>query len=260
MFDQAQGLVQSGDSKFKKQLALKQAEWVKNINEPKAAAEMYLTAGEYKEAIDIIGQQGWIDMLLSVVQLLRKEDKENLAKCAEYLAKHKQYFHAADVYKKIGDIKSLTLVYVAGGQWKEAFACVDQFPDLRQEVYSKYANFLAEQEKFTEAQAAFHAAGMTREALAVLQTLTSNAIYEQRFSDAGYYSWILAHQCLDLLAEEMKRIQGKELSEQQRQSSMRRQQSFLDRYHKLQSMADLYFAYERIYKFIVSVFKCVVQN
>ena len=253
MFDQAQELIRSGDTNFKKQLAMKKAEWIKTINEPKAAAEMYLTAGEFKEAIDIIGQHGWTDMLMTVVHQLDKGDKNNLTKCAEYLMKHKQFYNAIEVYKKAGDSKSLTLVYVACGQWDDAFALVNQFPELKQEVYSKYATQLAQEEKFTEAQAAFHAAGMTREALDVLQTLTANAINENRFSDAGYYTWVLSHQCLDLLAEEKKKIQRlTDLTEQQEEISRKKQQHFLDKYQKLQSVADIYFAYERIYKFIVS--------
>lgn len=62
MFDSAQELIRAGDGQFKKQLAMKKADWVHNINEPRAAAEMYLSAGETRKAIEIIGQHGWIDM------------------------------------------------------------------------------------------------------------------------------------------------------------------------------------------------------
>ena len=40
----------------------KQADWAKNINEPKAAAEMYMSAGEHVKAIDLIGEHGWSEM------------------------------------------------------------------------------------------------------------------------------------------------------------------------------------------------------
>jgi len=42
----------------------KQADWASNLNEPKTAAEMYITAGEYVKAIEIIGENGWADMLV----------------------------------------------------------------------------------------------------------------------------------------------------------------------------------------------------
>jgi len=43
-------------------LLSKQADWATNVNEPKAAAEMYINAGEYLKAIEIIGENGWSDM------------------------------------------------------------------------------------------------------------------------------------------------------------------------------------------------------
>ena len=52
----------SSDPADKKMLITKQADWAKNINEPKAAAEMYLSAGEYQKAIEIIGDHGWSEM------------------------------------------------------------------------------------------------------------------------------------------------------------------------------------------------------
>jgi intraflagellar transport protein 122 len=43
-------------------LTRKKADWAKSINEPRAAAEMYLSAGETIKAIDIVAENGWIDM------------------------------------------------------------------------------------------------------------------------------------------------------------------------------------------------------
>lgn len=43
-------------------LITKQADWARNVNEPKAAAEMYISAGEYIKAIEIIGDHEWADM------------------------------------------------------------------------------------------------------------------------------------------------------------------------------------------------------
>ena len=47
----------------------KQADWASNLNEPKTAAEMYITAGEYVKAIEIIGENGWADMLAFLCML-----------------------------------------------------------------------------------------------------------------------------------------------------------------------------------------------
>ena len=54
------------DSSDRKNLIRKKADWAAKINEPRAAAEMYLSAGETEKAIDIIGEHGWVDMLVEV--------------------------------------------------------------------------------------------------------------------------------------------------------------------------------------------------
>ena len=62
MFLLQQEFIGSGDPQDKKLLITKQADWAKNINEPRAAAEMYLSAGEHLKAIEIIGDHNWADM------------------------------------------------------------------------------------------------------------------------------------------------------------------------------------------------------
>lgn len=48
-----QDFLGSGDPKETKMLITKQADWARNINEPKAAVEMYISAGEHVKAIEI---------------------------------------------------------------------------------------------------------------------------------------------------------------------------------------------------------------
>lgn len=62
MFDSAQELMRAADPVIKQQLVKKKADWVSSINDPRAAAEMYLSAGDIKKAIEITGQHGWVDM------------------------------------------------------------------------------------------------------------------------------------------------------------------------------------------------------
>lgn len=57
-----QDFLGSGDPKDTKMLITKQADWAKNINEPRAAVEMYISAGEHMKAIEISGDHGWVDM------------------------------------------------------------------------------------------------------------------------------------------------------------------------------------------------------
>lgn len=56
---------------------------------------------------------------MSVVRQLDKADRNALTLCAEYLIKTKQYFNAAEVYKKIGDVQNLAMIYIKSCQWQE---------------------------------------------------------------------------------------------------------------------------------------------
>lgn len=64
-----QDFLGSEDSVDRKALLRKKADWACNINEPRAAAEMYLSAGDTLRAIDIIGANGWTDMLVPFAYL-----------------------------------------------------------------------------------------------------------------------------------------------------------------------------------------------
>ncbi|CAB1329305.1 unnamed protein product [Coregonus sp. 'balchen'] len=58
MFEYAKEFVGVRDPKNTHMLMSKQADWAKNSKEPQAAAQMYLSAGEHRKAIDIIGEHG----------------------------------------------------------------------------------------------------------------------------------------------------------------------------------------------------------
>ncbi|RMB99073.1 hypothetical protein DUI87_24619 [Hirundo rustica rustica] len=198
MFDHAKEFLGSGDPKDTKMLIKKQADWAKDINEPKAAVQMYLSAGEHMKAIEISGDHGWVDMLIEIARKLDKAEREPLAKCAFYFKQLDNPGYAAETYMKVGDLKSLVQLHVETHRWEEAFALSEKHPEFKDEVYVPYAQWLAESDRFEEAQKAFHKAGRQSEAVRVLEQLTHNAVVESRFNDAAYYYWMLSMQCLDI--------------------------------------------------------------
>ncbi|RXM91957.1 Intraflagellar transport protein 122-like [Acipenser ruthenus] len=125
----------SGDPKDTKMLITKQADWAQNINEPKAAAEMYLSAGEHMKAIEIIGDNGWVDMLIDQARKLDKAEREPLSKCAFFFKKLQHHGYAAEIYMKMGDLKSLVLLHVETNHWDEV-----RIPALSQDNHSSFCN------------------------------------------------------------------------------------------------------------------------
>ncbi|XP_065543375.1 intraflagellar transport protein 122 homolog [Lathamus discolor] len=232
MFDHAKDFLGSGDPKDTKMLIKKQADWAKNINEPKAAVEMYLSAGEHMKAIEISGDHGWVDMLIEIARKLDKAEREPLLKCAFYFKKLANPGYAAETYMKVGDLKALVHLHVETHHWEEAFALCEKHPEFKDDVYVPYAQWLAENDRFEEAQKAFHKAGRQHEAVRVLEQLTHNAVLESRFNDAAYYYWMLSMQCLDIAQE----------NEQQKTE-------MLQKFHHFQHLAEVYHVYHAIQRY-----------
>lgn len=104
---------------------------------------------------------------------LDKNQVDLLNRIAKEFANMKQYKYAAEVYEKVGDTKSLVQMHVAAEQWQDvsstrsldlpshmlmhadhlqAFSLAEQNPQYRDEVYLPYAHWLAERDRFEDAQ------------------------------------------------------------------------------------------------------------
>uniref|UniRef100_A0A3B3YNF2 Intraflagellar transport protein 122 homolog n=1 Tax=Poecilia mexicana TaxID=48701 RepID=A0A3B3YNF2_9TELE len=229
MFEYAKEFVGATDPQSSKLLITKQADWAKCSKEPRAAAEMYLSAGEHAKAIDIIGEHGWADMLIDIARKLDKAEREPLAKCAMHFKKLRHHGYASETYSKMGDLKALVQLHVDTRHWEEAFLLVEKHPQFKYDVFVPYAQWLAENDRFEEAQKAFHKAGRQNEAVKVLEQLTHNAVVENRFNDAGYYYWMLSMQCLDIAREQRKEM--------------------LEKFESFQHLAELYYVYSSIQRY-----------
>nr|XP_055048368.1 intraflagellar transport protein 122 homolog isoform X1 [Misgurnus anguillicaudatus] len=237
MFEYAKDFLQSTDPKNTKLLMKKQADWAKNSKEPRAAAEMYLSAGEHMKAIEIIGEHGWVDMLIDLARKLDKAEREPLSRCAMLFKKLNHHGYAAEIYNKMGDLKALVELHVETRQWDEAFSLVEKQTQFRNDVYVSYAQWLAENDRFEDAQKAFHKAGRQTEAVKVLEQLTHNAVVESRFNDASYYYWMLSMQCLGIARD------SKEIKEE-----------MLKKFHSFQHLAELYHVYHSIHRYMSEPF------
>ncbi|XP_014246043.1 intraflagellar transport protein 122 homolog [Cimex lectularius] len=230
MFDQGQEYLGAGDDVDRKSLLRKKADWAKNINEPKAAAQMYLSAGDVMKAVEIMAQYQWVDMLVEVGRKVSGQESEPaLRKIAETLRSLSELDLAAEMYRKLGAEDNLLEVQVQAGKWDEALASVEDNPKYREMVYLPYARYLAENDNFVEAQKAYHKACHPEEAFRVIMQLTTNAITENRFNDASYYYWLLAKQALQLASDG--------------------QDEQLSKYYEYEKYATIYYAYHSIERY-----------
>ncbi|KAK9970108.1 hypothetical protein ABG768_026076 [Culter alburnus] len=237
MFEYAKDFLGSADPKDTKLLMKKQADWAKNSKEPRAAADMYLTAGEHMKAIEIIGEHGWMDMLIDLARKLDKAEREPLSRCAVFFKKFNHHGYAAEIYNKMGDLKALVQLHVDTTHWDEAFSLVEKHSQFRDDVYVPYAQWLAEHDRFEEAQKAFHKAGRQAEAVRVLEQLTHNAVVESRFNDASYYYWMLSMQCLDIARDNTEK-----------------KEEMLKKFHSFQHLAELYHVYHSVHRYMSEPF------
>ncbi|GAB1599701.1 intraflagellar transport protein 122 homolog [Argonauta hians] len=237
MFDSAKEYIGSGAAADERELISKQADWAKSSNEPKVAAEMYMAASEYAKAVHIMGENGWSDMIIRLARKIDKTDQEILNLCGSYLMRIEKYSLAAEVYNKLGDIKSIIKLWVKARQWDDAFALAEQHPKYKEDVYIPHAQYLAEADMFEEAQQAYHNAGLVDAAVKVLEQLAFNAVKRNRFCDAGFYFWKLSFQCLDV---------ARDYPEQQ--------EEMLTKFHDYQRKAEMYYIYHNIHTYVEEPF------
>lgn len=235
MFDLAQEYLTEGESNNRSNLLKRKAEWAVKINEPRAAAEMYLVAGEKEKAIEIMGENGWTDMLLEVGRKLDRNDTQALSRCAEYLVKHGEASSAAEMFRRVGLVDKVLDLYILAKNWQEVFVIVERHPELKKMAYLPYAQWLAESDRFAESQKAFHEAGCPEEAFKVLEQLIKNAIFETRFHDGGYYHWVLSIQYLDLARS---RLDDVDIAEE-----------MVESFYLHQKKGAMYYAFNSVYRY-----------
>ncbi|KAL3982366.1 WD domain G-beta repeat family protein [Acanthocheilonema viteae] len=246
MFDQAQELLSSASGETQKTLLRRRAAWAQNSNEPIIAAEMFVASGDYDKAVNLMIKNDWIDMLIKLAHRIDRNNVDVLRTIGNYLAKKEEYTLASHLFQSINDIHALLNMYVDAALWNDisfysrfinflsmAFLVAAKYQKYNKEVYLPYARWLAENDRFDEAQKAYHMAGHDVEALQVLEQLMGNAVRENRFSDAGYYSWMLSMQYLERCSGDLK------LNEK-----------FLD----FSDKANCYYAFDVIHKYLAEPF------
>jgi len=236
LWEEAKIFAQNSGGVDVQKLIQRQAEWAEESSDPKIAAEMYCAAGQYDKAIEIVGKAGCLDELIDVARNMDRSNVEALKKCAEYLRQYGHHQFAKEVYLKIDDVQSLMKLHVDLHKWEDAFVLSKQHGDkYAEDVYLPYAQWLAERDRFDEAQAAFKKAKQPEKSMLLLKALSQSSIAEQRFNDAAYYLWLLSEENL-ALAEDS-------------QSGIKKRNEHMRSFELCRSLAEQYFAYATISRY-----------
>ncbi|KAF7490105.1 Intraflagellar transport protein -like protein [Sarcoptes scabiei] len=210
-----------------------------DFNDLKALSKIYIAKGDYDKAFEIIAQSD-VQSIMMFVEQIDKGEVKLLTLIAENFIKNGDFENAIQIYRKNGDFKRLASTYIQNGQWDEALKIANDIPKMKEEIYLPYAMWLAEQNRFIEAQKAFYKSGHLEKSFQVLNRLLSNSIIENRFNDASYYSWLLANHHDQTVLQNI-------LNTGDRSSDLANSE-------RLNENAELYFVYQNIFKYIEEPF------
>jgi intraflagellar transport protein 122 len=59
---------------------------------------------------------------------------------------------AAEMYKRVGSVDKVLKMFIQSNDWDEVFSIAKLHPELKKEAYFPYAQWLAESDRFAEAQ------------------------------------------------------------------------------------------------------------
>ncbi|KAI9343877.1 WD40-repeat-containing domain protein [Zopfochytrium polystomum] len=242
MWEQATQL--ASETKADMSLILKRkAQTQQDRNDLGAAAATYIEVGDFLKAINILGPAGNLDKLLEIARRLKKTDTKALSRCLFFFRKHNNHIYAAECLVKMGDLSHLLHLHIELQQWDEAFRIAETHPEFASQIYLPYANWLAVNDRYLEAQANYRKAGRFDEAVRVLEQLAKNSVYEWRYEDAAYYYWLLSNETLTMLPDSL--AYG-ELSDTQR--------AIVQAFFYYRELSQVYFAYHPIKRYIMDPF------
>lgn len=86
---------------------------------------------------------------------LDQAERSALVNIANHLKRLNSATFAAEIYRRLGDNASVLELHVEAKEWAQAFALVQTQPQYKALVYVPYAHWLAENDKFVQAQKGF---------------------------------------------------------------------------------------------------------
>lgn len=85
-----------------------------------------------------------------------KSERSLLINIADHLKRLGDSTSAAELYRRLGDSTAILQLHVEAQEWQQAFNLVQTQPQHKALVYVPYARWLAESDKFVQAQKGSH--------------------------------------------------------------------------------------------------------
>ena len=90
---------------------------------------------------------------------LKSDNGSCSLRCATAFVDNNKHKYASETLQKIGDFQSLMKLYVKLQKWDRAFELAKQHPGhFKEDLYLPYAEYLAFNDRFEEAQEAYRSA------------------------------------------------------------------------------------------------------
>ena len=131
-------------------------------------------------------------------------------------------------------------LHVEARDWPEAFRLAEHLPKVLPSIHFQHAQWLAESDQFISAHEAYILAGKPHEATKLLRNLVECAVSEERYLDAGYYTWLRAKQALKLLGGDEASLDGNDAG--------------VGEYRALLKLSSIYYAYNTINAYLKEPF------
>ena len=178
-------------------LTRQQAEWSRDTADWKSAATMFSDSGDYERAIGLLIDHNGAEELVSLVRKLPNSEDGHLRRIAAFFQSNGHHKFAKETYVKLGAIGELMKLLMANGDWEAAMELAQNHPgQFNDNVFEPYAQYLAGEDRFEEAQAAYRRAGKPLMSIKLVASLAENAISEGRYTDAARHNFELAEEHL----------------------------------------------------------------
>nr|CEL70512.1 TPA: WD-repeat protein, putative [Neospora caninum Liverpool] len=161
------------------------------------AAKVYATSKQLRRAVELYGQIGAVDKIISIVRGDLSSDAENILRAAFAIFKrHRHFAFAREASQKLGDKKLLAHLLVEHCRWEEAFLLAKQQPAVMEDVYIPWADHLVQSDRFDEAACVLKETRRPDLALSLQLKLLRICVDERRFLEAARRCWMCAAEIL----------------------------------------------------------------